>query len=42
MVPQGGGGSLTGSASPVNFTNKGSPSLGYPQRALWYLNGLQQ
>jgi hypothetical protein len=42
MVPQGGGGSLTGSAGAVNFTNKGSPSIAFPQRVLWYLNGLQQ
>jgi hypothetical protein len=42
MVPQGGGGSLTGSASAVNFTDKGSSSRAYPQRALWYLNGLQR
>jgi hypothetical protein len=42
MVPQGGGRSLTGSASAVNFTIKGSAPRAYSQRVLWYLNGLQQ
>jgi hypothetical protein len=42
MVPHGGGGSLTGSASAVNFTDKGSSLRAYPRRVLWYLNALQQ
>src|SRR6202012_2996242 len=42
MVPQGGGGSLTGSASAVNIIHEGPSSFAYLRWMLWYLNGLQQ